>query len=407
MRSVSTALTCLASLTACAGDAPRGADVTVTDSAGMEIVTSVAPAWKRGRGWRVDTVPLLSIGDRAESGAAFFQGIGGARLLSDGRIAVANGVERSVVYFDAAGERVGRLGGEGEGPGEFRGISLVGALGDSVLAWDPQLDRATLITPDGAVARTFRFAERDTSTISRFGFTPVDLSADGTVLLAGRVGASNSEKGGVRRDPVPLRRGFVDGTVGRQLVVVPGSENVVVTGTSFVTMFERPFGLRTTTVASGSHLMVSTGEFDGVMRFDSVGTLASVWRIDRPRRAVAETDVAVVLAMRVEQLNQLPRAFAEAVHAALEGVGYPGVLPTFDAMLRDETGALWLRNDVGPVQRDSIPRQWTVFDPRGTWLGEVQLPRRVEVQQITRDRILGIWKDDDEVEHVRLYRLRR
>jgi hypothetical protein len=29
------------------------------------------------------------------------------------------------------------------------------------------------------------------------------------------------------------------------------------------------------------------------------------------------------------------------------------------------------------------------------------------VQQITADRIVGVWKDADEVEHVRLYRLRR
>src|SRR5690606_32467500 len=107
------------------------------------------------------------------------------------------------------------------------------------------------------------------------------------------------------------------------------------------------------------------------------------------------------------QLNQLPRPFAEAVHAALDGVGFPRVLPTFDAMLRDATGAIWVRNDVGPILRDSIPRSWTVFDARGSWLGEVQLPKRVEVQQITRDRIVGVWKDADETEHVRLYRLRR
>ena len=111
--------------------------------------------------------------------------------------------------------------------------------------------------------------------------------------------------------------------------------------------------------------------------------------------------------MRIAQLNQMPKPFADAIHEVTKDVGYPSVLPSFDAMLRDATGAIWLRNDVGPVLRDSIPRDWTVLDATGRWLGTVTVPRRLQVQQITADRIVGVWKDADEVEHVRLYRLRR
>jgi hypothetical protein len=393
-------------LAACgAGD--RGGMSTVTDSAGIRLVTSVVPAWSEGKGWRLDTTPLLDIGAAAEDEGDFLQDVSGVRLLADGRIAVANGVEQSIVYFDDQGVRAGRLGGNGEGPGEFRGVTIVGLLGDSVLAWDPQLDRVTVVTPEGTAGRMFRLVEQDTASLSRFGFVPVDIYPDGSLLLAGRVGASNTEQGGVRRDPVPMRRAPATGTTGTPLVVVPGSENIVVTGKGFVTMFERPFGLRTTTVASGTDLLVSTGEFDGVMVFDSTGTLKAVWRIDRPRRAVSDRDIEEVTAMRVAQLNQMPKPFADAIHEVTKGVGYPGVLPSFDAMLRDATGAIWLRHDVGPVLRDSIPREWSVLDATGRWLGVVTMPRRLQVQQITADRVVAVWKDADEVEHVRLYRLRR
>ncbi len=393
--------------TACAADPGERAGVVVTDSAGIRITTSTAPAWRAGEGWRVDTTPVVSIGDGTKKGAVLLVEVGGVRVLPDGRIVVANGTDRAVLFFTPTGERAGRVGRDGSGPGEFRGVSLVGFLGDSLLAWDSQLDRATVVVPNATAGRSFRLATGDTTGASRFGYVPVDVYEDGTLLLAGRAGATSADQGGVRREPVPLRRAARDGTLGQRLAVVPGTENIVVSGKGFVSVFERPFGRRTLSIASGQMLVVSTGDFDGVLRFDSTGTLHELWRLDRAQRAVSARDAEAVAARRSLQLNQLPKEYADAIFAVTKDVGYPGVLPPFDAMLRDATGALWLRRDVGPVLRDSIPHTWTVLDPKGRWLGDVVTPRRVEVYQITRDRVVGVWKDDDELEHVRLYPLRR
>ncbi len=392
---------------ACGSDGGSSRGVTVTDSAGVHLVTSMAPAWSDGNGWRVDATPVLSIGDASQVDAVLLVEVAGARILGDGRLAVANGADRAVLFFTAKGARDGRLGGDGSGPGEFRAVSLIGLRNDSLVLWDAQLDRATIAPLDGGTSRILLIGKGDTTSASRFGFAPVDLFEDGALLLAGRTGASSNDQGGVRRDPVPLRRAGWDGTIGRQLAVVPGSENIVASGPGFVTVFERPFGHRTHTIAAGNELLVSTGDFDGVMLFDSLGTLKAIWRLDRARRAVSPSDVEAVTERRTQQLNQLPPEYAEAIHAVVKDIGFPTVLPPFDAILRDATGATWLRNDVGPVLRDSIPRTWTVLDSTGRWLGEVTVPPRVEVQQITKDRILGVWRDDDDVEHLRLYRLRR
>ena len=48
---------------------------------------------------------------------------------------------------------------------------------------------------------------------------------------------------------------------------------------------------------------------------------------------------------------------------------------------------------------------WTVFDPAGRMLGELSTPPRFQVIQIGDDYVLGVWKDDLDVEHVRLYAL--
>jgi len=48
-----------------------------------------------------------------------------------------------------------------------------------------------------------------------------------------------------------------------------------------------------------------------------------------------------------------------------------------------------------------------VIDTSGRWLGTVTLPADFHPTFVTRDALYGIWKDADEVEHVRGYRLRK
>jgi hypothetical protein len=53
----------------------------------------------------------------------------------------------------------------------------------------------------------------------------------------------------------------------------------------------------------------------------------------------------------------------------------------------------------------STPTSWRVFDKAGKWLGTVTLPARFNPMDIGTDYVLGLWRDEDDVEHVRMYRL--
>jgi hypothetical protein len=55
----------------------------------------------------------------------------------------------------------------------------------------------------------------------------------------------------------------------------------------------------------------------------------------------------------------------------------------------------------------STPTAWRVFDPSGIWLGTVTLPARFNPMDIGKDYVLGLWRDEDDVEHIRIYRLRK
>lgn len=83
---------------------------------------------------------------------------------------------------------------------------------------------------------------------------------------------------------------------------------------------------------------------------------------------------------------------------------FPGTFPAYAALRIDPDGHLWVR---------SYPRsgesgaEWSVFGPDGEWLGTVSMPAGLEVFEIGRDYVLGRWKGEFDVDHVRLHRLIR
>ena len=399
-------LCALLALAACQRDATIVGH-SVSDSAGVTLVTSTAPAWGVAPAWRLDTVPTLSIGDASGKNPVLLVEVNGVRLLTDGRIAVASGDAHAVLYFDPQGKLLGRSGRNGAGPGEFRAVHLVGNRGDSLLVWDADLDRATMLDPQGKVLRTFALASGDSATAPRYGFAPLAIFGDGSLLLAGRSGASTGDRSGLTRDTVPLRRADANGILGRPIVAVPGSEAFVIATRKYVSRFERPFGRRTIIATQGVTTLVGTGDMDGVTGYDTTGRMTTRYLIDRPRHLIPDSDINAIGQKQGEQVSQLPSEFAAVLRRVLLETGPPATLPPADQLVIDATGAIWLRDDVGPVLRDSIPQRWTVLDSTGAWLGSVTMPRRLEVHQITTDRVVGVWRDENDVEYVRVYRFKR
>ena len=56
---------------------------------------------------------------------------------------------------------------------------------------------------------------------------------------------------------------------------------------------------------------------------------------------------------------------------------------------------------------DSEPNAWDVFSADGAWLGRVHTPGRFRVLEIGSDYMLGVRKDDLDVEHVQVLALTR
>ena len=101
----------------------------------------------------------------------------------------------------------------------------------------------------------------------------------------------------------------------------------------------------------------------------------------------------------------------------LERTVFAERLPSFGSMILDQTGNLWVQRfdyrrvfyTPGPVrtQTMSVPSKWDVIDPAGRWLCTVDLPARFTPVEIGSDYVAGLARDEDEVEQVRVYRLRK
>ncbi|MEP6591019.1 MAG: hypothetical protein ABJC19_07535 [Gemmatimonadota bacterium] len=73
-------------------------------------------------------------------------------VAKDGTIALVQRQDAKVRLFEASGRETGSFGAKGEGPGEFRAISLSGWVGDSLWVSDPATRRTTIISPDRKLA---------------------------------------------------------------------------------------------------------------------------------------------------------------------------------------------------------------------------------------------------------------
>src|SRR5690606_8938880 len=108
--------------------------------------------------WEVGTVPSISLGADARWP---LHRIEGATTIGDTTL-VVDGGRREILLFDSEGQLIRKTGGTGAGPGEYQDPVLIPWPGwsDSLLVFDKQLGRLTILGLAGDPIRTVRFDHR-------------------------------------------------------------------------------------------------------------------------------------------------------------------------------------------------------------------------------------------------------
>ncbi len=138
----------------------------------------------------VDPVPALKVGDTwADSEEFVFSQIQGIVVVGDS-ILVLEGQSNEVRVFDHEGQFLGRMGGNGEGPGEFLWATGIRTVPEGIVVSDLRLRRQTYFSFSGEILRTEPLGEASDVPLSeavklRGGQTVAATS----VMMSNRVGA--------------------------------------------------------------------------------------------------------------------------------------------------------------------------------------------------------------------------
>ena len=126
--------------------------------------------------------------------------------------------------------------------------------------------------------------------------------------------------------------------------------------------------------------------------------------------ALTPADIAAHRKQQLEALaaqplmHMAPAALIAQLKQRIESATYPATLPFVEALLADPDGNLWVQEVTSPANEAA---RFAVVDSAGRLLGRVVMPARLKPSSIGLDVVSGVWRDADEVQHVRSYPLRK
>jgi hypothetical protein len=306
---------------------------------------------------------------------------------------IADGGSSQLRFFDSTGAFIEAVGRAGQGPGEFeyiRGLERCGA--DSVFAFDLNW-QMKVFTSAGKLGRELVVREPGGTT------TPYTLACSPTgVLVISLWGArTQAPTIGFHRS---MSKVLVLDAEGRQTADLGehlASERIGTQNGSS----PHPFGRRTSIAAGPDAVYLGDGGAFEVRRYSRAGKLE---RIQRAPSEDLSIGPSVVEAYRTEQLAAATEQSRPAIERRIAEMPVLEKLPAFTRLRVDADGNVWAQRF---RPSGAVRERWGVFSEDGSFLGHVELPNRFALLEIGNDYVLGVTKDDEGVERVRVHPLVR
>lgn len=366
----------------------------VSDSAGVRVVRSTAPLWGDSVPWSIAPTPTTDLASSGTGPVHEFFVVSDALRLGDGRLVVSDVGSSQVRFYSADGEFIGATGRRGDGPGEFRNVrTLSRTRGDSIAAYDVFLNRLTIMDTQGAIGRVVSLG-------GTFGRAR-HLRAFGDSTFLGLVDSfSGTTQEGRYRVPYAVIQLSAMGTAIDTVTWIDGREGFT-TGAA-----DGPLPFR-----KDGHLAIHDHEFvlgsaDSLMYDRYVETGEHVQRATVP---------GYDLQLAPEQIDSARQALhpqpgrpppPPSLVDFIETVEISDSRPAYSKLLLDATGYVWAAQSQGRTQAATVV-DWEVFSPEGEWLGTIRTPAGFDIFEIGEDYIVGVRRDENDVERVEVRQLHR
>ena len=163
-----------------------------------------------------------------------------------------------------------------------------------------------------------------------------------------------------------------------------------------------PFGKYAMAAVAPHQFYFGAGDTWEVQGYDKSGILTRIYRLHRPPLPVGSGDLEAVIEEEVAQADDPSEA--PEIRAGFEEMPVPDLMPAFSSIQTDHEGYLWVERFRRPGEDTPV---FDILDPQGNLVGRVSIPPRSEILQIGPDHVLTLFRDELEVEYVRMLNLRR
>ena len=357
--------------------------------------------------WTLSDDPILEVrGDTAP----FIGRIGPVALLGDDRVLLVDSQSDELYLFDQRNATFDVVGGQGDGPGEFRAISTLSVTpGDTAYAFDRRHRRVSVFAPDGTLVRSIAIG----AAIASDSLIPrrVWALASGSFVVQGDsplAGTTESEE--ARRDQRDVL-----------LLPVDGAGALAGSGTRYrggYTIRAILSGRGIIIVAPFANVPVATAGGDVVVYGSGIDYELVLSTPDlRPSRIIRwpgwiqALSADVLNATRSEAEAQFRASLPERADLIVEAMFTPELLPetlpALGAALLDDRGRIWVARFQASTARWNQSDAWHVLDPEGTPLARLVLPDRARLAAVHGERVAVIVRDALDVEDLHIYTLER
>lgn len=377
-----------------------------------ELGENQRPSWSADEALQLAAEPSLVIGTQVGEPYQLARVAGGARLM-DGRIVIADGGSGTLRFYDSTGTFLSMVGGAGEGPGEFRLLMSFFALpGDTLVAGSIIGDgEMSYFTGSGEYLQRIMLQGERTGPTPEMPMVLAPLDGTGTRLIGVIPMVSPYQNGERWIDSFPVKIVDAKNAELHSLGTAASMEAVMHEGRP-----NKPWFSATAAFASdGRHIYLGFGSEYAIRVYSATGVLERVIQRAWTPTEVTQQDIDTFVEEWGKRWIRSTGAEAETERAELRKGPYATTVPAFSQLIADRVGRLWVREArlgdaavAGALDRTPFgATNWSLFDPKGVWLGEVAMPERFWPTDIGADYVLGIARDEDDVSTVVMYRLGR
>lgn len=351
--------------------------------------------------WTLSAEPIVEIGAVEGTGPDVFGNVRGVAQLAGGTVAVADGVNVEIRFFEETGEFIRTVGGRGDGPGEFRTIMSLGVCApDEVWVYDPAHARLTRYDGRGSLLGTL-----DVRSLVGQRPPPRDFVCGSTGALAflHRPTSPPPPSEGPHRPSADISL-HVEGGFQGPLGSFPGPERYFAEGNDF----PRPFGLVTSMAFGPTALYVLAADRSPeqgtlqVRAFALDGEVLEDVSVQASSRPLRRAHVAAFLSQLTARAGSSERR--RSMEDFYGGLSYPDLLPPTGIILTSPTGDLWVEEFTPP---GATERHWRVYAPSGELRAVVEVPPDFHIHQVGMNQVVGVREDELGVHYVRVHGVSR